>query len=343
MFFVFKYNQQNIIMTKNYYELLGVNENASQEEIKKAYRTLSLKCHPDRNLNDNGAKEKFQALNQAYETLSDAEKKQEYDMTRKGIPSFFGVPQNGGPDIENIFSMLFGQGFPPGGGQGFPLGCGQGFPGGQGFPVGGNIHIFPGTRMNFASGSTPGFPHAFMQQSLQKPTPIIKNVTVTMEQVFNGSNLPIEIERWVVQNGTKIVETETIYLPIPKGIDDGELIVLSDKGNVVNESIKGDIKIFIKVEPHSNFQRKGLDLLTIQKISLKEALCGFNLEFKHLNGRTYTLNNNNGTIIHQNYTKTIPGLGLTRESHVGSLLMSFNVEFPEQLDAEQIAKLKDIL
>ena len=201
--------------------------------------------------------------------------------------------------------------------------------------------------MNFSPGATNGFPPGFspnfVQQALQKPTPIIKNVSVTMEQVFNGANLPLEIERWVVQNGIKIVETETIYIPIPKGIDDGELIVLREKGNVINDSVKGDIKIFIKVEPHPNFQRKGLDLLTSQKISLKEALCGFNLEFKHLNGKTYTLNNNNGNIITQNYTKTITGLGLTRESHVGALVMSFIVEFPDQLSAEQIAKLKEIL
>jgi len=320
-------------MTKNYYELLGVSDTASPDEIKKAYRCLSLKCHPDRNPNDETAKEKFQALNQAYETLSDETSKQEYDMTRNGIPSFFGIPQQHGvPDMDNLFSMLFGGGIP-----------GQGFPGGPG----GNIHIFPGTRMNFSpggnSGFQSGFPPGFMQQALQKPTPIIKNVSLTMEQVFNGANLPLEIERWVVQDGIKIVETETIYIPIPKGIDDGELIVLREKGNVIHESVKGDIKIFIKVEPHPNFQRKGLDLTTNQKISLKEALCGFNIEFKHLNGRTYTLNNNNANIITQNYIKTIPDLGLTRESHVGSLVMSFNVEFPDQLSAEQVAKLKEIL
>jgi DnaJ-class molecular chaperone len=323
-------------MTKNYYELLGVSDTASQDEIKKAYRSLSLKCHPDRNPNDETAKEKFQALNEAYETLSDEQTKQQYDMTRNGIPSFFGIPvppQQGAPDMDALFSMLFGGG----GGQGF---MGQGFPGGQG----GNIHIFPGTRMNFSPGGFPqGFPPGFVQQSLQKPTPIVKNVAVTMEQVFNGANLPLEIERWVVQNGNKVVETETIYIPIPKGIDDGELIVLREKGNVVHESVKGDIKIFIKVEPHPNFQRKGLDLLTSQKISLKEALCGFNIEFKHLSGKVYTLNNNNGSIITQHYSKTIPGLGLTRESHVGALIMNFSVEFPEQLSAEQMAKLREIL
>jgi DnaJ-class molecular chaperone len=324
-------------MTKNFYELLGVSETASPDEIKKAYRSLSLKCHPDRNPNDDGAKEKFQALNEAYETLSDEGKKQEYDMTRNGIPSFFGMPPQ--QEMDNLFSMLFGQGFP--GGQGFPSGfpggqgfMGPGFSGGQGFP---GVHIFPGTRMNFSS------PPGFMQQSLQKPTSIIKNVSVTMEQVFNGANLPIEIERWVLQNGNKIVETETIYIPIPKGIDDGELIVLREKGNVINESVKGDIKIFIKVEPHPNFQRKGLDLLANQKISLKEALCGFNLEFKHLSGKVYTLNNNNANIICQNYTKTIPGLGLSRENHVGALVISFSVEFPEHLSGEQVEKLKETL
>jgi DnaJ-class molecular chaperone len=331
-------------MSQNYYEILGVTESASQDEIKKAYRTLSLKYHPDRNPNDDSAKDKFQKLSSAYECLSDDQSRREYDMTRKGLPSFFGMPHSSqGGEMDNLFSMLFG-----GMGGGMGMGGPPDFMSGGGFMppgfAGGNIHIFPGTRMNFSQGGA-SFAQGpnFVQHNLQKPTPIIKNVSITIEQVFNGTNLPVEIERWFVQNGVKTIERETVYIPIPKGFDDGEIILLREKGNVINDTVKGDIKIFVKVESHPNFQRKGLDLFVNQKISLKEALCGFNLEFKHLNGKTYTLNNNNGNIIHQNYTKTIPGLGLTREEHIGSLIMNFTVEFPEKLTEEQMNILKGVL
>jgi DnaJ-class molecular chaperone len=253
-------------MTGNYYEILGVGESASNDEIKKAYRSLSLKCHPDRNPNDESAKERFQKVSEAYESLSDEQARREYDMTRKGGASFFGIPQQGGAEMENLFSMLFG------GGGGLPPGF-----------AGGNIHIFPGSRMNFPSPGIPGFPQ-FMNQGLQKPMPIIKNVSVTMEQVFNGANLPAEVERWVMISGVKTVERETVYIPIPKGIDDGEIILLREKGNVITDSVKGDIKVFIKVEPHPNFQRKGLDLLTSQKISLKESRFGVDFEFFKMYG-----------------------------------------------------------
>ena len=145
-----------------------------------------------------------------------------------------------------------------------------------------------------------------------------------------------------MEQGMKIFETETIYVTIPKGIDDGELILLKDKGNVLNETCKGDIKIFVKIENDSIFKRVGLDLVLEKSINLKDALCGFSFEITYINGKSYTLNNNSGNIIPHGFRKIIPNMGLERENHKGNMVIEFNVQFPEKLSESVIASLKKI-
>ena len=317
-------------MSDNFYSTLGVSETATQDEIKRAYRGLSLKWHPDKNNNREEANSKFKTINEAYETLGDETQRSMYDASRNNQHNpFFGMrgppPGAGGPggmSEENIFSVLFGPG-------------GMGIPGFM--PPGGTFHVFNG-----GGGGGPNHPFSFVQ-NMQKPVPIVKNMSITMEQVFNGANIPIDIERWLLENNNKVFERETLYIPIPKGIDDGEIIIIRDKGNIINDAVRGDVKIFIKVEPHIVYQRKGLDLITTQKVSLKDALCGFNLEYKHINEKTYTLNNSNNSIINPDYKKVIPGMGLTREQHTGSLILIFIIEFPTQLTPEQVQVLRDHL
>jgi DnaJ homolog subfamily B member 4 len=316
-------------MSENFYNILGVSETATQDEIKRAYRGLSLKWHPDKNNNSEEANSKFKTINEAYETLGDETQRGQYDATRNPNPFF-----NMGPTTEqDIFNILFGSG-----GGGIRIPGGVRMPGGFMPPGGGGgaFHIF-----NTGVGDNNN-PFSFMQ-NMQKPTPIVKNITITMEQVFNGANIPIDIERWIVENSNKIFERETLYVPIPKGIDDGEIIIIRDKGNIINDAVRGDVKIFIKVEPHTIFQRKGLDLITTQKVSLKDALCGFVIEYKHINEKTYTLNNINNSIINPDYKKVIPGMGLTREQHTGNLILVFIIEFPRQLTPEQVKVLRDHL
>lgn len=322
-------------MAESFYKILGVPEQATQEEIKRAYRQLSLKLHPDKNPGDSEASSKFQRISEAYEVLGNAEKRQEYDMMSQnpfmrmpgGMPGGgMGMPPGGMGmhiNMDELFKNLFNfQGGMPGM-PGMPPGMGV-------FPPGANIHIFRnGMPMN-------------MNQAM-KPPPIAKTITITMEQVMNGANIPVEIERWLMESGNKVFERETIYVTIPKGIDDNEIIIIHDKGNVINEQNKGDIKLFIKVDNTTDFKRNGLDLILERKVSLKEALCGFMFELKHINGKSYTINNNPGSIVTPAYFKTIPNMGLTRDGHTGNLVITFDVVFPETLDLETITKLKEIL
>jgi DnaJ-class molecular chaperone len=179
--------------------------------------------------------------------------------------------------------------------------------------------------------------------SLQKPTPIIKTITITLTQSFSGMTYPLQIERWIMINNVKKIEKEKIYVKIKKGVDSGEIIIIRNKGNVINETLKGDIKLFIKVENRSNFKREGLNLKFKKTITLKESLTGFKFDIKHINGKTYTINNDSGNIIPANYKKEIDNLGMSREDITGKLIIEFEIIFPEILTKEQINKLKEIL
>ena len=321
-------------MSDNFYKVLGVDEKASKEEIKKSYRTLQMKYHPDKNNNSQDAINMTQKLNEAYETLGDDEKREEYDMTRNN--PFAKGGSNMEMPMDDIINMMFG-GMGMGGFPGMQMG---GFPGMQmrGMP---GMHSMgglpPGTKIHFFQGGNP-----MNFQQMQKPTAILKNINIKISQVLTGANIPLEIERWIMEQGMKVFETETIYVTIPKGIDDGELILLKDKGNVLNETCKGDIKIFVKIENDSIFKRVGLDLVLEKSINLKDALCGFSFEITYINGKSYTLNNNSGNIIPHGFRKIIPNMGLERENHKGNMVIEFNVQFPEKLSESVIASLKKI-
>lgn len=323
-------------MSENLYHILGINENATKDEIKKAFRTLSMKWHPDKNPGNIEAVGKFQKISEAYETLGDTEKREEYDMSRNN--PFMRMGQ-GSMDIpvDDLFNVIFGGmpfgGMPFGGMQGMQ-GMPRGMPSFQGMSGGPRVHVF--------NGMPGGVPINF-SQGLQKPTPIIKTISITMAQVLTGSTIPIDVERWLIENENKVFESETVYVTIPKGVDDNEMIILRDKGNVLNENLKGDLKIFVKVENETMFKRNGLDLVLEKNISLKDSLCGFSFEIKYINGKSYTLNNNSGNIIPPEYKKIIPNMGLVRGDHVGNMVIHFHVEFPEKLTEDQMTSLKSVL
>ena len=320
---------------ESYYTTLGIEEDASSDEIKKAYRKLSLKYHPDRNQGDIEKVKIFQQVNEAYETLSDPEKKMQYDMSRKS--PFSRMHNNGdgfhGMDIpiDELFSSIFFGGIP------------GGMPGGMG-----GIHGMPGMFANFQPGANirvfrNGVPVNIGQQALEKPSPIVKTLTINMETVLTGGKIPMEVERWLIENGHKVFEKTTIYVDVFKGIDHNEIILLREQGNILNETCKGDVKVFVEIVNNTQFVRNGLDLIMDKNISLKEALCGFSFDMKYINGKVYTINNQEGNIISPEYKKVIPGMGLTRDGHTGNMIIHFHVVFPETLTKEEVDILSKTL
>lgn len=315
---------------KNYYEVLSVSRDASQEDIKRSYRTLSLKWHPDRNPSPE-SQSKFQEIGAAYEILSDESKRHEYNCELDGV-------RMGGQevDLNDIIQMMFGHGMP---GQGFP-GPGMSevrFEGG-----GPGIHVFHGQMPGMPG--MPGFPpHHFFRQ-MQKPQPIIQQINLTFEQAYSGCTLCTNVEKWIIKNDIKVHESEQIYVNIPAGIDNNEIIIMRDCGNTVSAELKGDIKFVVQVSKSDTFERQGMDLVHKRQISLRESLTGFLFELTHVNGKMLCLNNmKNRTIITPNYKKTIPNLGMIRDGNVGNLIIEFTVAFPESLTDEQTSRIAEIL
>jgi len=319
----------------SFYNVLDVPETATPDEIKKAYRKLSMLYHPDKNGNSSESTEKFQKISEAYEVLGDTEKKKEYDLTQNN-PFLKMMSQGMGSShmspVDELFSSIFGMPFMSGG-----LGPDIQFMGGN--P---NIRVFQNGRPVQMHGQMHGHPPFGQPAFAQKPSPINKTINVPIDKILTGTTIPVDIERWLIENGTKMFEHETVYVTVPKGIDEGEIILLKEKGNILNETNKGDIKVFVKIENNTEFKRSGLDLILNKTITVKEALCGFSFELKYVTGKVYTITNNSGNIISHGYQKVIPNMGLTREDHTGNLLIIFDVKFPEKLSEEVFTALKGI-
>ena len=279
----------------NPYDILGIDKNASKEDIKRAYRKLSLEHHPDRNGGSEESTKKFQEINAAYERLTN----QQNNI-------------NTNTNTNNVFT-------------------------------GQDINVNDLMKM-FARGGIPEFfKSPGMQSRMHRPVPIIKTITITMEQAFTGCSIPLDIERWILENNIRKQETETIYVDIPQGIDKNEIIIIREKGNVIDTSNIGDVKIFVNIDNSEYFERRGLDLIYKQIITLKQALCGFSFDIKHLSGKSYRINNKRGNVITLSSTKTIGKLGFIRNGHTGSMIVEFIVDMPSNLSEEQVAVLENIL
>ena len=346
---------------EDYYKTFGVEEKASEDELKKSYRRLSMLHHPDKNGNTDESKQKFQELNNAYETLSDGNKRRMYDMMRKGGGAGGpGIP--GGHPFEHVFHFGGGGGRDGGGGGGmrqqFPPGIPEEllhmlFGHGHGGPGGQHGHGGPGPKVVFQTFN-PGMRgnNPFQQQQQQQqhqsqapprfqtqPESIIKTVSLSLEQCFNGCTIPIEIDRQIPDNDIVRIEKETIHAQIPKGVLQGDTIILNECGHMNEYGMKGDIRIIVNILQHPVFKVENLDLHIEKNIPLKLALCGFDFEINHLNGKVFKLANKPGNVIKPGSIKTIPGLGLEKNGETGSLKIKFNVEFPDTLTSEQIQAL----
>jgi DnaJ family protein B protein 4 len=285
----------------SFYNILGVDEKASSDEIKKAFRKLSLIYHPDR---DSGDEDKFKKITEAYDILSNPTKRKTYDM------------QNSSP-FKNLNSMNYNSM---------------------------NYNFSNDDLINILLHDNPNispffFNHSRKENTSKKPSSISKTIQISIEQSYNGCVLPLLVER----KNNKTTESETIYVDIPKGIDNNEFIIIENKGNI-SDDFKGDVKVIIIIKHNeSNYERDGLDLIYNHEITLKEALCGFDFKLTHISGKIINFNNSEGNIIYPSYKKIIQNLGFVRNEHKGNLIINFKIKFPNSLSKNQVKNLNNIL
>ncbi len=305
----------------DYYDILGVSRDATETEIKKAYRELSFKMHPDRNSSPE-ASVKIRQYNEAYETLKDPQKRRQYD-----------VGQN---PLENLFGELFRQ-------------HSQGHS--QPFSRQMNPHNHMNTHMNthmnphiqiFEMMHQMGDPMIFNFEEIQQVQPLETKVELTFEQAAMGHSVPITVTRDLVMGMHRSKETEKIYVTIPAGIDNGEIIEIPEKGNQLQNK-KGCLKIHIQVKPHEVFERKGLHLYCLHTLEFKESICGFDFMLTLLDGSTLKLKSSAGHIIQNMDEKVIKGKGIHRDGGEGDLLIKFKVFPPKVLTPEQVNVFSNLL
>lgn len=238
----------------DYYSTLGVEKTASADEIKKAYRKLALKYHPDRNAGDKNAEEQFKKISEAYAVLSDADKRKQYDTF--GSSNFHQRYSQDdifrGADFESIFADLgFGG---RGGGGGFESIFSRMFGGGGGGFGGGAYQTRPRRGQDFEYEITIGFEEAYRgstrQLSFRRP-----------------DNSPAELK-----------------ITIPPGISDGAKLRLAGKGGTVPGGSPGDLFVKVRVSPHPLFSRVGQDVETKVPLKISDALLGATVEVQTLEG-----------------------------------------------------------
>ena len=338
-------------MGQDYYELLGVSKNASSDEIKKQYKKMAMKYHPDRcKENKEEAAAKFKEISNAYNVLTDPQKKNIYDQCgEEGL-------KQGGPGVDpfTMFQEMFGEGMGGMGGMG-------GFPFGNRGPQNRSnpeVKRLSVSLEDLYKGKTVKFniTHSILKDSSS-------NAVKTCPHC-NGKGIEIHVIRMgpMIQqtqsecnhcNGTgKIIDnkcmekvSKKISVPIEKGMCNGEKIVVEGLGNFNVHNMKNDDLIFIiNEQEHKIFKRVENDLVVGLDINLIDSLIGFKFEFTHLDGSKFLVESNN--IIKQDDIKVIKNKGMPYNSRgdvYGDLIFKFNIIYPDKINSEHYNKLKEIL
>ncbi|KAK8697686.1 hypothetical protein V6N13_113825 [Hibiscus sabdariffa] len=322
-----------------YYEILGVSKNSSQDDLKKAYKKAAIKNHPDKG----GDPEKFKELAQAYEVLSDPEKREIYDQYGEDALK---EGMGGGAaahDPFDIFSSFFGSS-PFGGGSS------RGRRQRRGEDV---VHplkvsledLYLGTSKKLSlsrnvicskcngKGSKSG-------ASMQCPGCQGSGMKGTGETINDKDRCP-------QCKGEKVVqEKKVLEVIVEKGMQNGQKITFPGEADEAPDTITGDIVFVLQQKDHPKFKRKGEDLFVEHTLSLTEALCGFHFVVTHLDGRQLLIKSNPGEVVKPDSFKAIndEGMPLYQKPFMkGKMYIHFTVEFSDSLNPDQIKALEPIL
>lgn len=290
---------------RDYYEVLGVSKNASDDEIKKAYRKLAIKYHPDKNPGDKEAEAKFKEINEAHDVLSDKQKRARYDQ--------FGHAGVGGAGFGGA-----------GGGAGNPFGGGFNY-NGQTFNF-----DFGGGGLDDILGSLFGFGSAGGSRRPRRGADYQTAVTISFEEAIFGTTETIS------------VEGKSIKVKIPAGIDDGMSIRLRGKGGPAPEggSEAGDLYVRVKVKPHKSLTREGVIILSEQKIDMVDAALGCEVDVETVDGKI-TMKVPAGTQSGTPFKLSGHGVPFRADGDRGPHIVTIIVETPKNLSKRQKELLEE--
>ena len=343
-------------MGKDYYNVLGISRDASEADIKKAYRKQALKYHPDKNQSPD-AESKFKDIAEAYEVLSDPKKKSIYDQFGeeglKGQPTSgfsSGGTYAGFTDPYEIFQSFFGGTDPFGGASGFKVfnmsnpkkGSGRVYMSSNGPFTDGmedmDYESFGG--MPFAgmgAGGLGGFPGPSSgfrgAGNKRKDPPIERDLNVSLQELYHGCVKKLRITRQILNpDGTSSPHDKVLTVTVKPGWKEGTKITFPEEGDQFPGRIPADIVFIIKQKPDPVFRRDGNNLHYTVSISLREALCGITLHIPTLDGQViqYPVKNivNPKTEIKlENHGMPNSKLPSTR----GNLIVDFDIIFPTNL------------
>jgi curved DNA-binding protein len=302
-------------MPEDYYKILGVSKSASDEVIKKSYRKLAMKYHPDHTKGDKSAEDKFKKISEAYAVLSDKEKRKEYDtFGAEGFHQRFSQEDIfRGADFGDIFRE-FGFG-------------GSNFFGGRG----------GGTRFSFGTGGSPFGFGGEQQQARVKGSDLTYELPLTLREVVSGTSKFVTLQH----QG----RSEKITVKVPKGMISGKKLRLAGKGNPSPYGgPPGDLYIQAKVLDDPEFDAKECDLFLTREVKISEALLGTTLSIPTLADKTLKLRIPPGTRPGTKMRMSGHGLPIMKKRKNGDLYVKIQIELPKKLTAEQkkiIQKLAD--
>jgi len=295
---------------KDYYKILGVDKSATQGEIKKAYRKLAMKHHPDRNAGNKSSEEKFKEITEANEVLSDPEKRKKYDTLGSNWKQY---QNTGGQGFDDFFSHS-------GGGR---------RQSGSTYEYSGNINdIFGdmggGGFSDFFESFFGGSGGRFGGRTQQQKTAIDveANMNVTLEDVFNGSEKQI------------IVEGKKLKIKINPGTKDGQKLRLKGLGrSKTSAGEKGDLYLNIHILQHPFYEIKENDLYYNLEVDLYTAVLGGKENIRTLDGKTVSINIPEGT--ESEKILRLKNLGMHAGSGRGDLFVDIHVSIPKHLSVEE--------
>lgn len=345
---------------KDYYQVLGVAEGASTDEIKKAYRKLAKKYHPDANPDDAAAAERFKEISEAHAVLSDPEKRKQYDMMRKygafGRPGAgrraattgFGEDIGGFGDfggfggIGDLFSSIFGRGRRSAEPEPIEVTVRIPFPtAALGGKVPAAVRVTEACPTCGGSGAAPGTAVHACQEcqgrgtvsfgaggfAVNRPCPACRG----------RGRIPAQPCPACSGQG-EVAVTKRLVVTVPPGTEHGSRVRLRGQGQRAPSGQAGDLLVTLEVEPDRFFRREGLDVVCTVPINLAQAALGTRLKVRTLDGRRVVLRVPPGTQPGQKFR--IRGQGIERNGRRGDQLVEIAVTIPERLTKEQEALLK---